>query len=162
MHEGERIKWFANVTTVKEAMAAEAAGADAIVAQGMEAGGHRGAFDAGGAEAAMVGLFALLPAAVDAVKVPVIATGGIADLRGVAAALLLGAWRRSGWHRLPAQPRSEAAQALVDALARASPEDTLVTRAFSGRAGAASPPPTPAPRPTLTRRGRRPTPCNAD
>src|SRR5215207_3384904 len=85
------IKWFANATTVAEAKAAEAAGADVIVAQGMEAGGHRGAFDAAKAQAELVGLFALLPAIVDAVKVPVVATGGIADARGVAAALMLGA-----------------------------------------------------------------------
>ncbi len=85
------IRWFANATTVAEAKAAENAGADVIVAQGMEAGGHRGAFDAANAEARMVGLFSLLPAVVDAVKVPVVATGGIADGRGVAAALLLGA-----------------------------------------------------------------------
>ena len=58
------IAWFATATTVAEAREAAAAGADAIVAQGMEAGGHRGAFEAGRAEAAMVGLFALLPAVV--------------------------------------------------------------------------------------------------
>ncbi len=57
----------------------------------MEAGGHRSRFDAARAEAGMVGLFALLPAVADAVRVPVVATGGIADPRGVAAALLLGA-----------------------------------------------------------------------
>ena len=74
-----------------EARAAEAAGADVIVAQGMEAGGHRGGFEPARAEAEMVGLFALLPAVVDAVRVPVVATGGIADARGVAAALILGA-----------------------------------------------------------------------
>src|SRR5437879_577687 len=61
------VKWFATVTTVAEARAAVAAGADAVVAQGMEAGGHRGAFEAAMAEAGMVGLFALLPAVVDAV-----------------------------------------------------------------------------------------------
>jgi nitronate monooxygenase len=62
-----------------------------IVAPGMEAGGHRYCFDAARTERKMVGLLALLPAAVDAVRVPVVATGGIADGRGVAAALLLGA-----------------------------------------------------------------------
>ena len=85
------IRWFATATTVAEARAAEAAGADVIIAQGMEAGGHRGAFEADHAETRLVGLFALLPAIADAVKVPVVATGGIADARGVAAALLLGA-----------------------------------------------------------------------
>jgi nitronate monooxygenase len=64
---------------IREAKAAESAGADAIIAQGMEAGGHRSAFDATTAEASTIGLFSLLPAVVDAVKVPVVATGGIAD-----------------------------------------------------------------------------------
>jgi nitronate monooxygenase len=61
------IKWFATATTVSEAQTAERAGADAIVAQGMEAGGHRGAFDATQAELRIVGLFSLLPAIADAV-----------------------------------------------------------------------------------------------
>src|SRR5262249_54780770 len=77
--KAQGITWFANISTVAEARAAEAAGADVIVAQGMEAGGHRGCFDAAQAERQMVGLFALLPAVVDAVRVPVVATGGIAD-----------------------------------------------------------------------------------
>src|SRR3954466_2966530 len=85
------IAWFANVSTVAEAQAAEAAGADVIVAQGMEAGGHRGCFDALQAERRLVGSFALIPAVADAVEVPVVATGGIGDARGVAAALMLGA-----------------------------------------------------------------------
>ena len=71
------IAWFACVTTVADARAAEAAGADAVVAQGIEAGGHRGAFDAARAEAQGSGLFVLLPLVADAVSVPVIATGGI-------------------------------------------------------------------------------------
>lgn len=127
------VRWFATVTTVREALEAEAAGADAVVAQGMEAGGHRGAFEAARAEAGMVGLFSLLPAVADAVGVPVIATGGIADARGVAAALVLGASAvqvGTGFLRSP-----EAKVAWADAMAGSRPEDTLVTRAFSGRAG---------------------------
>src|SRR5579883_2409760 len=65
------ITWFANISTVAEAKAAEAAGAEVIVAQGSEAGGHRGCFDAEAAERTQIGLFSLLPAVVDAVKVPV-------------------------------------------------------------------------------------------
>lgn len=131
------IAWFATVTTVAEARAAEAAGADVIVAQGAEAGGHRGAFDAAQAERQQVGLFALLPAVADAVKLPVVGTGGIADARGIAAALLLGASAvqiGTGFLRCP-----EAALHPVwaEALGRSAPEDTMVTRGFSGRAGRA-------------------------
>ncbi len=129
------IAWFATVTTVAEARAAEAAGADAVVAQGMEAGGHRGCFEAGRAEAEQVGLFALVPAVADAVRVPVIATGGIADARGAAAALLLGASAvqvGSGFLRCP---EAKLPAPWADALARTAPEGTGLTRAFSGRAG---------------------------
>jgi nitronate monooxygenase len=99
------IAWFATVTTVAEAQAAEAAGADVIVAQGAEAGGHRRCFDAALAERQQVGRFSLLPAVVDAVRVPVVATGGIADARGVAAALLLGPARRRSARPSCAVPR---------------------------------------------------------
>jgi nitronate monooxygenase len=129
------IKWFATVTSVTEARAAEAAGAEAIVAQGMEAGGHRGAFDAATAETQQVGLFALLPAVVDAVRVPVIATGGIADARGVAAALILGAAAVQVGTGFLRCPETKLAPAWADAIGRTLPEQTMVTRAFSGRAG---------------------------
>ena len=129
------IKWFATVTTVAEAKQAEAAGADAIVAQGMEAGGHRGAFDPAKAEAAMVGLFSLLPAVVDAVSVPVIATGGIADARGVAAALILGASAVQIGTGFLRSPEAKIPSAWADAIGDTAPEQTLVTRAFSGRPG---------------------------
>jgi len=131
------IKWFANVTTVAEARAAVDAGADAVVAQGMEAGGHRGAFDADKAGEALVGLFALLPAVVDAVghRVPVVATGGIADARGIAAALILGASAVQIGTGLLRTPEAKLATAWADAIGAAQPEDTVPTRAFSGRLG---------------------------
>lgn len=131
------IRWLANVTTVGEARLAVDAGADAVVAQGMEAGGHRGSFEAGRADTALVGLFALLPAVVDAVgdRVPVIATGGIADARGIAAALMLGASAVQIGTGLLRTPEAKIAPAWADALGRAQPEDTLPTRAFSGRLG---------------------------
>jgi nitronate monooxygenase len=131
------IRWLANVTTVAEAREAVAAGADVIVAQGMEAGGHRGSFDAERADTALVGLFALLPAVVDAVgdRVPVVATGGIADARGIAAALLLGASAVQIGTGLLRTPEAKLAPAWADAIGKAQPEDTAPTRAFSGRLG---------------------------
>ena len=148
--------WFATVTTVAEAKAAEAAGADVVVAQGAEAGGHRGRFDASKAERDAVGLFALLPAVVDAVRIPVVATGGIADSRGIAAALTLGASAvqiGTGFLRCPEAGLNPAWSA---GLAATPPEGTMLTRAFSGRTGrsiateytlAAADGPTPAPYP---------------
>jgi nitronate monooxygenase len=81
---------LASATTVAEARWIEARGVDAIVAQGYEAGGHRGMFLSDDLTA-QVGTFALVPQVVDAVKVPVIAAGGITDARGIAAACALGA-----------------------------------------------------------------------
>ena len=131
------IRWFANVTTVAEAREAVAAGADVVVAQGMEAGGHRGSFDAERPDTALIGLFALLPAVVDAVgdRVPVVATGGIADARGIAAALLLGASAVQIGTGLLRTPEAKLATAWADAIGKAQPEDTAPTRAFSGRLG---------------------------
>jgi nitronate monooxygenase len=129
------IAWFAIVSTVAEARLAEAAGADVIVAQGGEAGGHRGSFDPVLAEAQSVGLFSLLPAVVDAVRVPVVATGGIADTRGVAAALILGASAAQIGTGFLRCPEAKIAPAWADALGQTPPEATRLTRAFSGRAG---------------------------
>jgi nitronate monooxygenase len=129
------VTWFANATTVAEARAAEVAGADVIVAQGMEAGGHRGAFDAARAQSDLVGLFALVPAIADAVQVPVVASGGIGDARGVAAALMLGASAVQIGTGLLRTPEAKLNPAWADALATAQPEDTAVTPAFSGRPG---------------------------
>jgi nitronate monooxygenase len=131
------ILWFATATTVAEAKAAEQAGADVIVAQGAEAGGHRGAFQAEQAEQQMVGLMALLPQVVDAVRVPVIATGGIADGRGVAAALMLGASAAQIGTGLLRTPEAAMHPAYADRLGRTEADETIVTRAFSGRPGRA-------------------------
>ncbi len=129
------ILWFATVTTAEEARAAEVAGAHAIVAQGMEAGGHRGAFQAEQAESQLVGLVALVPQVADAVSIPVIATGGIADARGVAAALMLGASAvQIGTGFLRAH-ESSAHPAYRDRLGLTEAHHTVVTRAFTGRAG---------------------------
>src|SRR5499425_2085629 len=81
---------LSSATTVAEARILEAEGADAIIAQGLEAGGHRGTFTEGDG-AGLIGTMALVPQVVDAVRVPVIAAGGIADGRGIAAAFALGA-----------------------------------------------------------------------
>jgi nitronate monooxygenase len=83
-------KVLSSATTVEEALWLEARGVDVIIAQGLEAGGHRGIFLSDDLTT-QIGTFALLPQIVQAVKVPVVATGGIADAKGVAAAMALGA-----------------------------------------------------------------------
>jgi nitronate monooxygenase len=156
------VAWWATATTVAEARAAAAAGADVIVAQGMEAGGHRGAFAAQRAQIDLVGLFALVPAVADAVEVPVVAAGGIADARGVAAAIMLGASAVQIGTGFLRSPEAKLDRAWADALADAQPEDTMVSRAFSGRPGrslatayarAATGPDAPAPAPYPVQRG---------
>jgi len=157
------IAWMANVTSVAEAQLALAAGADVLVAQGSEAGGHRGAFEASRARDAAVGLFALLPQVVDvAGKVPVVATGGIADARGVAAALMLGASAVQIGTAFLRCPEAGIAPAWAAGLAALAPEGTQLTRAFSGRWGrgiatdyvrAAADPAAPEPAPYPVQRG---------
>jgi nitronate monooxygenase len=160
--KSRRVSWFATSTTVTEAKAAEAAGADVIIAQGMEAGGHRGAFDATKAEQQLVGLLALVPGIVDAVSIPVVAAGGIADGRGVAAALILGASAAVIGTAFLRCPEANVHPAWAEALADTKPEQTILSRSFSGKPGrsiatdyarAALGPDAPAPAPYPVQRG---------
>jgi nitronate monooxygenase len=119
-------------TTVGEARQLEAAGVDAVVAQGSEAGGHRGTF-AVPFESAMIGTMALVPQVVDAVSMPVIASGGIMDGRGIVAAEALGASAVQLGTAFLACPETTIPSAYKRAVLAAQPEQTVLTRAFSGR-----------------------------
>ncbi|CAN7204023.1 nitronate monooxygenase [Microbacterium foliorum] len=126
------IRVVATATTVGEAAALADAGVDAVIATGFEAGGHRVSF-LRPPEESLVGTFSLVPQVVDAVDVPVIAAGGIADRRGVAAAFALGASAVQVGTAFLATVESAANQAHRDAI-RATPADgTVLTRAMSGR-----------------------------
>ncbi|MGO4488514.1 NAD(P)H-dependent flavin oxidoreductase [Microbacterium sp. 2RAF4] len=119
-------------TTVAEAVALDAAGVDAVVASGAEAAGHRVSF-LRSAEESLVGTFALVPQVVDAVGVPVIAAGGVADRRGVAAAFALGAAGVQVGTAFLATAESAANQAHRDAIRSTAADETVLTRAMSGR-----------------------------
>jgi nitronate monooxygenase len=129
------ILWFATATTVTEAKEAEEAGADAIIVQGAEAGGHRGTFNASNAELEAVGLFSLLPQVCDGVSVPVIAAGGISDGRTIAAALVLGASAVQIGTGLLRTPEAKTHPVWARMLGEIGAHDTRFTRAFSGRSG---------------------------
>lgn len=124
-------------TTVDEAIELERAGIDIVVAQGSEAGGHRGTFagpgDDGLFEAGMIGTLALVPQIVDAVRVPVIASGGIMDGRGIAAVLALGAAAAQLGTAFLTCEESGIPDAYKQTILDAHEDRTRITRAFSGR-----------------------------
>ncbi|MBV8593088.1 MAG: nitronate monooxygenase [Caulobacteraceae bacterium] len=123
---------FATVTSPAEAATVEASGVDAVVAQGYEAGGHRGVFDPGGIDDCL-GTMALTRLVVAKCDVPVIAAGGIMDGRGVRAALDLGAIAAQLGTAFIACPESAADESYRAALAGPAAAHTVMTRAISGR-----------------------------
>lgn len=121
-----------SATTAAEARALESGGADAIIAQGHEAGGHRGTF-LDHVDLGTVGTMALVPQVVDAVNLPVIAAGGIGDARGIAAAFMLGAAGVQLGTAYLVCPEANVHPVHRKALAEASDHSTVVTKIFSGR-----------------------------
>ena len=130
---GAGIRVLGTATHVAEAVELERAGVDAIVAQGAEAGGHRGTFN-GPAENALVGTLALVPQMVDAVSVPVIAAGGIMDGRGIAAALALGARAAALGTAFLCCDEAGTDDVYRKALTASTDTSTSITTAFSGKA----------------------------
>jgi NAD(P)H-dependent flavin oxidoreductase YrpB (nitropropane dioxygenase family) len=115
------------VAGVRQAQKAESLGADAVIAVGQEGGGHLGRDD--------IGTFVLTPRVVDAVRIPVLASGGIGDARGLAAALALGAAGIEMGTRFVATRECVAHPAYKEALVRASERDTVVIERSVGRPG---------------------------
>lgn len=127
-------KIISMVTTVNEAIAAEKAGVDIIVAQGSDAGGHRGTFDIDGhPNGANIGTFSLVPQVADHVNVPVVAAGGIMDGRGLIAALALGAAGVQLGTAFLISEESVAHPVYKKTLSESTEESTVITKSFSGR-----------------------------
>jgi nitronate monooxygenase len=125
-------KVISSATTVEEACWLEKHGADAIIAQGLEAGGHRGMFLSADLSS-QVGIFALLPRVIAAVHVPVIAAGGISDIRGIAAAKTLGAAGVQIGTAYLLCPEATTSAVHRSALRSESRGHTAVTNLFTGR-----------------------------
>jgi len=119
----EGMKVISMVGKVAHALKAEAVGVDVIVAQGTEAGGHTG----------RIGTLALVPQVVDSVKIPVLAAGGIADGRGLAAALALGAKGVVMGTRFVASREARATETYQKQILKARDEDTVVTKCYTGK-----------------------------
>ena len=131
LHGVDTAVWV-TITNVSEALAVREAGADALVVQGSEAGGHRGGFIDDGSDEGGIGLLALLRVIDKATTLPLVATGGVADGAGLAAVLCAGASAAQIGTALMLAPEAGTPDAQREALAERRP--TRVTRAFTGRA----------------------------
>ncbi len=131
LHRSDVAVWV-TITNVDEALAAAGAGADALVVQGTEAGGHRGGFVEDGSDEGGIGLLALLRVVARATPLPLIATGGVADGAALAAVLCAGASAAQVGTALMLAPEAGTPDAQRAVLAERRP--TRVTRAFTGRA----------------------------
>ncbi|UTH16619.1 NAD(P)H-dependent flavin oxidoreductase [Macrococcus epidermidis] len=116
-------------SSIEEARMIEQSGLDMVVAQGFEAGGHKGAFT----KTRSIGTLALIPQIVDSVSLPVIAAGGIMDARGILASLMLGASGVQMGTAFLTTHESKAPNDHKEAIIHAQPEDTTVTKVFSGK-----------------------------
>ena len=130
--QAAKILVISSATTAEEARWLEGEGADAVIAQGAEAGGHRGMFQVDDI-ARQAGTMALVPQVVDAVKVPVIAAGGIGDGRGIAAALALGAAGAQIGTAFMLTPEAKTTPLHRAALKQANDNSTTLTNVFTGR-----------------------------
>ncbi|MYL48368.1 nitronate monooxygenase [Halobacillus litoralis] len=128
----EEIVVIGTATTVEEAIINEEYGMDMVVAQGSEAGGHRGTFS-GAFDDAMIGTMSLVPQVVDHVKIPVIAAGGIMDGRGIKAALALGAQAAQLGTAFVTCKESGAKVQHKEAILNTKETETVVTSVFSGK-----------------------------
>ena len=129
-----KIKVISMVTTVKEAVIAEKAGVDVIVAQGSDAGGHRSTFDIKeNPQGANIGTFSLIPQVVENINIPVVAAGGIMNGRGLVAALALGAQGVQMGTKFLGSKESGIHPLYKKALFESTEEHTVITKNFSGR-----------------------------
>lgn len=128
------IKVIGTATSVEEAIANESAGMDAIIAQGSEAGGHRGAFtETNSNHTPLIGTMSLVPQIVDQVSIPVVAAGGIMDGRGMVASIILGAEGIQMGTAFLTSEESGASQLYKNAIQHSKETDTVVTNVFTGK-----------------------------
>lgn len=130
--KAQQIITMATATTVQEAIEVEALGIDIVIAQGSEAGGHRGNF-LQKTDDCLIGLMSLVPQVVDHVRIPVVAAGGIMDKRGIAAALTLGASAVQMGTAFLTTTESGAHKCYKQAILQAEASATTLTKAFSGK-----------------------------